>query len=108
MRDRTNPSFIDAVKPVFIRLMDKKAEFRQLDICSLNEEDFKEVVEGYISQIDDLEKQVLMAWAESTKDINPGLADSVERGTIRFVPAKYDYLKRVLKLEEQCQCNYMS
>jgi len=108
MRDKTNQSFIDAVRPVFILLMEKKAEFRQLDICSLNAENVKEVVEGYISQIHELEKQVLMAWAESTKDINPGLADSVERGTIRFVPAKYDYLKRVLKLEDQCQCNYTS
>ena len=104
MKSVKNDKFVNAVKPVFMRLKSKKKEFRLLDISTVNPEDVKEVVEGFITEIHELENEVLMAWAESTKDINPGLVDSVERGTIRFVPAKYDYLNRVL-FEDKCQCN---
>lgn len=99
MIETNNQNFVDAVKPVFIKLLAKKKAFKQLDICELSLDTVKVVVEEKIAELSCLENQVMMAWAESTRDINPSLVESVQRGSIHLDPATYAYLRRVLQLE---------
>ncbi len=83
-----------AVKPLYQKLIKTRQHFVDLDLDTASVED----VQQYIYDIETGEHQVLLAWATSTSDINPGMVDDVCNGRMKWYPALDDYLKRMLSL----------
>ncbi len=100
MNETNKQNFADVVRPVFIELLAKEEEFKQLDICTLSLDTVKGVVEEKLAELDGLENKVMKAWAESTREINPTMMEWVQRGSINLDRATYAYLMRILQLED--------
>ena len=84
-------NFVSAVKPVFRRLLLMQAEFRQLDVSTLDIETLQQKLDALEAQ----EKRVMLAWARSTRDINPGFLADVESNRCRYTNAVESYLNRM-------------
>ncbi|HBX60548.1 MULTISPECIES: hypothetical protein [unclassified Methylophaga] len=83
--------FEEQTKPVMIELLDLKKRFRETELtddCMTK-----------IYEIEKKEHEVLVAWAISTKEINPTMLREVVKGQCRYTPKKEDYLIRVLEID---------
>lgn len=83
--------FVGQTKPVMLELLDLKKRFRET-----------EQSENSIDKINEIEKKehdVLVAWAISTKDINPTMLHEVETGQCRYTSKIERYLIRVLDID---------
>ncbi len=82
--------FLSAVKPAYRRLLFMQIRFRQVDISTLS----LEALQNELDALEAQEKRVMLAWARSTQDINPGLLADVESGRCRYTNATEGYLNR--------------
>lgn len=72
------------------RLLFMQIRFRQVDISTLS----LEAIQNELDALEAQEKRVMLAWARSTQNINPGLLADVESGHCRYTNAIGDYLNR--------------
>lgn len=82
--------FVTTVRPVYEKLVQLRDEFTKADVT-----DPEEALET-IARLEAAEHNVLVAWAQSTRDINPGMLGDVESGRLTWYPALGEYLGRVL------------
>lgn len=68
------------IKPAFERLMEAQREWKKMDLGVMSKEDILSKLE----MMETLERNVMVAYAECTKDINPGLLSDVERGSVTY------------------------
>ncbi len=83
--------FVGQTKPVMLELLDLKKRFRETELS-----------ENSIDKINEIEKKehdVLVAWAISTKDINPTMLHEIKTGQCRYTSKKERYLIRVLGID---------
>lgn len=83
--------FIEQTKPVMLELLDLKKRFQETELT--------ENSLGMINKIEKKEHEVLIAWAISTKDINPTMLHEIKTGQCRYTSKKERYLIRVLGID---------
>jgi hypothetical protein len=86
----TTCAFTEQVKPAFLNLLASQARFKTTDT-----EDVDATLSG-LDELDSLERAVMLAWAESTRDINPGMLSDVKKGLCRYTLKTERYLQKML------------
>lgn len=92
--------FISKTKPVLVELLDMKSIFMQMTVPTEDQSPIDEVV-AMLDKIERKEHEVMIAWATSTKTINPTMLAEVKRGSCRYTLKKEAYLMRVLEVERR-------
>lgn len=95
LNEDVGQKFIEQTKPVLLVLLKMKAEFRKL----MDNQDTP--TETVLEKLDEIERQeikVLVAWAESTRDINASMLGDIERGQCRYTKKKETYLMRMCNM----------
>lgn len=82
--------FVTTVRPVYEKLVQLRDDFVKEEV-----HDPEEALET-IARLEAAEHNVLVAWAKSTRDINPTMLGDVEAGRMKWYPALNEYLDRVL------------
>jgi hypothetical protein len=88
--------FVENVTPVFKNLMEVKAAFRNRDITGETNEEIHQA----LNEIADAEYNVMLTWAKSTTDLNPGMLKEVKAGRMNYTLAIERHLQKTL-LDEQ-------
>ena len=87
-----NSQFVETVAPKFKELLKLKRHFRSIRLDELSPEQLRDK----LAQLQTKEREVMSAWAKSTKEINPSMISDVEQGRCNYTLAKESYLRRVL------------
>ena len=69
------------------KLKDMEATYLALDYPILDELDMDDFTQYLIDRVNDLEEQeknVMIAWANATKDINPNMLNDIENGRLNY------------------------
>lgn len=88
--------FVEKVTPVFKNLMAVKTAFRGRDFTSATREE----IHRALNEIAEAEYNVMLTWAKSTTDLNPGMVKEVEAGRMNYTLAIERHLTKTL-LDEQ-------
>jgi len=92
---KSNDKFTEAVKPVFIKLLEAEAAFRDLDKVAIGTPG----VLAELEKLEQMEKELLITWAKSTRDINPTMLRDVENNTLSYCPAIARSLVEILEIK---------
>lgn len=86
--------FVTQTRPVYEKLVEIRDQFTKADLHD-PEDSLK-----WIADLEEAERQVLLAWANSTRDINPCMLGDVEAGRMKWYPALDEYLNRMFYSKE--------
>lgn len=92
--------FIDSTRPVLVELLDLKSTFRKMSEPTDDQSPLDEIM-AMLAKIERKEHEVLIAWATSTKAINPTMLNEVKRGSCTYTLKKEAYLMRVLEVDDR-------
>ncbi len=83
--------FINNIKPLFDELNAACKAHRALDLSLLTEKD----IQKQLIDLDELELNLMIVWAESTVDINPNMLRNIHGGRITYGPMYCEYLRKL-------------
>ena len=91
----TLTTFPEKTRPEFLKLMALKEDFRSLDLASLPDLE----LDAKLAEIESQEMSVMLAWAEETATINPGMMSDVRRGLCRYTSKTERILTKAIELQ---------
>lgn len=80
------------IKPAFKALLREPERVRNLDFATMSND---QVLDCF-GHLEDMEKEVMLAWANATTDINPTLLQEVKRGITKYNPSTEAFFHRLL------------
>ena len=88
--------FVQNVTPAFKDLLAAKAAFRERDLSNATVDEITQALD----KLKAAEKHVMLMWAKSTTDINPGMIEAVKAGRTTYTLA----IERVIGAPEKSLC----
>ena len=88
--------FVQNVTPALKDLLAAKAAFRERDLSNATVDEITQALD----KLKAAEKHVMLMWAKSTTDINPGMIEAVKAGRTTYTLAIERHLQKTLLNEE--------
>lgn len=88
--------FVQNVTPAFKDLLAAKAAFRERDLSNATVDEITKALD----ELKAAEKHVMLTWAKSTTDINPGMLEAVKTGRTSYMLSIERHLQKTLLGEE--------
>ena len=88
-------TFPQRTKSMFEKMIVMKERFCRLDLTKLSNDQAKQELDA----LDDAERNVMLAWAEETADINPGMLREVKEGQLKYTLKSERFLTQQMDIE---------
>jgi hypothetical protein len=83
-------SWHDAMSQAYRKLIEKEQAFRDTDFTKLS----ADATRTSLTELEEAEREVMFAWAYSTRDINPSMLSEVKNNRVSLTRCKRDYIQQ--------------
>ena len=93
--------FAEVLTPALVQFEEAQHNYREnvtMLLCELERHDSKDALDGLSAEIlviESAEKNLLLAWADATKEVNGSLREDIERGDVTLTEKTLAFIKNL-------------